>query len=78
MSLSFQDEVVHLAGQVSVEDAELLLEWLLSNPGAQVDLQHLQHLHSANLQVLMVIRPPVVQWPSDTDTHAWLAAALNS
>lgn len=76
MSLTFKRDVAHLADQVTVEEAEALLEWLVRHPAGKVNLKNLEHLHAANLQVLMATRPKVTVWPTNTDICAWLEAAL--
>ncbi|RUR35725.1 hypothetical protein [Vreelandella populi] len=76
MSLIFKGNVAHLVDQVTVEDAETLLEWLTQQPVGKVNLKKLEHLHAANLQVLMATCPKVTAWPANPDTRAWLDAAL--
>lgn len=76
MSLTFKRDVAHLSDQVTVEDAETLLEWLAGHPAGKVNLKNLEHLHAANLQVLMATRPKVTVWPINPDIRAWLDAAL--
>jgi anti-anti-sigma regulatory factor len=76
MSMTLTQDTAVLAGQVTVEEAEELLAWLVKHPSASVDLQALDHLHAANLQVLMAARPRVAHWPQNPDTCLWLQAAL--
>lgn len=76
MSLTFKRDVAHLAEQVTVEDAETLLEWLVRHPAGKVNVKNLEHLHAANLQVLMATRSKVTVWPADSDIRTWLEAAL--
>ncbi|TWI52722.1 hypothetical protein IQ22_03098 [Pseudomonas duriflava] len=77
MSITFKKSVAVLTDQVTVEEAETLLEWLLKNPSGKVNLSDLDHLHTANLQVLMALKPTVSVWPKNTDTKLWLEAAMN-
>ena len=63
---------------IAVDEAEALLEWLRSHPGASVDLAPCTHLHPANLQVLMAVRPWIVGWPADVQLASWLESALRS
>ncbi len=77
MSLTYKRDIAHLGGQVTVEDAEGLLNWLLERPAGKVNLRQLEHLHAANLQVLMALRPRISAWPRDPDLNAWLRAALH-
>jgi len=77
MAIEFLKNRVRLSEVIGVEDAEPLLEWLQNNPNAQVDLSACTHLHPANLQVLMVAKPAISVWPTDTGLAAWLQSALN-
>ena len=53
MPFEFRKEQVLLQGVVGVEDAETLLEWLQKHPNASADLSGCEHVHPANLQVLL-------------------------
>jgi anti-anti-sigma regulatory factor len=63
---------VHLAGQVTVEDAEALMHALRASDAPSVDLSACEHLHAAAIQVLLALRPRLISAPAD----AWLRAAL--
>ncbi|MBK5941538.1 hypothetical protein [Halochromatium roseum] len=77
MGMDFHDETVVINDILGVEEAETLLEWLLEHPQAQVDLSNCNHLHAANLQVLMALRPRIQAWPDDPELTDWLKAALD-
>ncbi|NEX16482.1 MAG: hypothetical protein C1943_07600 [Halochromatium sp.] len=62
---------------LSVEDAEVLLEWLLKNPRGRINLSACTHLHTANLQVLMAARPKISVWPTLEPLAEWLKTALD-
>ena len=76
MSLTVEQNALHLTEWVGVEDAETLLAWLLDHPGGALHLATLKHLHAACLQVLMACRPTLASWPQDPELLAWLHAAL--
>jgi hypothetical protein len=76
VAIIYQKKLVLFQGAVSVEDAEGLLEWLIKNPKCRMDFSACQHLHAANLQVMMVIKPAIAVWPKDANLCAWLEAAL--
>jgi hypothetical protein len=76
MGIEYTKKAARLSGFVSVEEAEGLLEWLQANPKGKLDLADCQHLHAANLQVLMVARPNIAAWPENTDLALWLRHAL--
>jgi len=67
-----------VAGELlSVEDAEVLLEWLQEHPRGKLDLGACTHVHSASLQVLMATRATIAVWPRAAPLAEWLGAALN-
>ncbi len=54
-----------LEGVVSPEEVDQLHELLRDHPGAGVDLRACEHLHTAALQLLLLLKTPVAA-PSDT------------
>lgn len=76
MPVEYLKTVARLEGEVSVDDAEQLYEWLLENPKAKINLKTLSHPHSAVLQVLMALRPGVSATPDDEAVGAWLMPAI--
>jgi hypothetical protein len=65
MSVSFEDGVIHLAGDAAVEDAEALLSLLHAHEDVPVDLSRCGRLHAAPFQVLLALRPAIVGEPTD-------------
>lgn len=76
MPIQFKKNLALFTEVVSVEEAESLLEWLQKKPAAKVDLSACQHLHPANLQVLMAAAVTVLAWPADDAFAGWLRSAL--
>ncbi|NEV64514.1 hypothetical protein [Thiorhodococcus minor] len=76
MGIEFKKNLVVFHDVASVEDAEVLLEWLQGKTGAKADLSACTHLHCANLQVLMAAKPSIQAWPADAPLRAWLESAL--
>jgi anti-anti-sigma regulatory factor len=76
MSVTYEDGLARLAGNVDVEAAEGLLEWLQAHPRGRVDLAGCEHVHTANLQVLMAVPATISSWPLDPDLGRWLRGAL--
>jgi hypothetical protein len=64
--------------EVTVEEAEGLLEWLQTRPTAKADLASCSHMHTANLQVLMTAKVGISSWPKNSELRAWLEPALAS
>jgi hypothetical protein len=76
MPLEAKPNLMLATGLIGVEDAEILLEWLIQHPGGRVDLSACTHLHAANLQVLMAAQPKITAWPNHEALADWLRAAL--
>lgn len=76
MSIEYQKRTAVFQDNIGVEEAEVLLEWLLKNPKSKVNLANCQHLHCANLQVLMALKPSVSSWPKNPELRMWLETAL--
>ena len=78
MPIEFKKNRVLFRDEVSVEEAEGLLEWLQTRPTAKADLSACGHLHTANLQVLMTAKAAISSWPKNVKLRAWLEPALKS
>jgi len=76
MAIEFQKKTAKFHDTVSVEEAEVLLEWLQKQPKGRIDLSACTHLHAANLQVLMTARPIIGAWPKDANLRVWLKSSL--
>jgi len=77
MAITYQKKVAVFQDNVGVEEAEELLEWLIKNPKSKLNLDDCRHLHAANLQVIMAVKPAIAVWPKDAKLCVWLEAALN-
>lgn len=73
MAIEYKKSLAVFTEFVGVEEAENLLQWLLKNPKGKINLASCEHIHAANLQVLMAIKPLVAAWPADEDLQRWLA-----
>jgi hypothetical protein len=78
MPIEFKKNRALFRDEVSIEEAEGLLEWLQTRPAAKADLSACNHLHTANLQVLMAAKTAVSSWPTNAELRAWLEPALKS
>lgn len=76
MSVEYKKKSVQLIDDVSVDDAEALLQWLQVNPKATINLSRCTHVHAAVLQVLMAAGMTVTSWPQDSQLDGWLRPAL--
>jgi hypothetical protein len=48
----------------------------MKNPKSKLNLADCQHLHAANLQVIMAVKPVIAVWPKDANLRTWLESAL--
>jgi hypothetical protein len=78
MALIFSDDVVQIDGVCGVDEAMPLLEFLQTHGEARVDMRTCTHLHSAALQVLMVVAARVAVLPEEEFLARWLTPILGS
>jgi hypothetical protein len=78
MSVRLDGDVIRLEGDCRVEDSEPLLALLQADRGRVVDLTMAVSLHSAVVQTLLALRPPLVGTPRDEFTARWLVPLLMS
>jgi hypothetical protein len=78
MAILYKKNIAVFQNTVTVEEADGLLEWLLLSTNSRVNLGECLNLHSANLQVLMAVKPTIAAWPKDANLCVWLKAALNT
>ena len=76
MAIEYKKTVAVFDENIAVEEAEGLLDWLVKNPKGKLNLTTCTHIHAANLQVLMVVKPTIANEPSDKELQRWLKAAL--
>jgi hypothetical protein len=76
LTVRFDDGILYLEGACPVEEAEALLDLLLTNPGIPVDWSGCRFLHTAVLQVLMALRPPLQGVPDDAFLRQWIIPVL--
>lgn len=76
MPIEFKKNLAVFKDVVSVEEAEVLLNWLQNNTTGKVNLASCTHLHPANLQVLMAAAANIVARPKDENLAGWLLTAL--
>jgi hypothetical protein len=78
MPIEYKKNRAVFRDEVTVEEAEALLEWLQTRPSAKVDLSACVHLHTASLQVMMAAKINVSSWPKNIELRAWVEPALKS
>jgi hypothetical protein len=78
MSIRYLKKYAALEGNVSVDDAEPLAQWLMAQAAPAVHLGKSEHVHGAVLQVLLALRPKVVRAPADPMLAGVLASMSRS
>ena len=77
MPLELKETGADLSGNVSIEEAELLYQWLLEHRQQPVVLQQVGHFHTAIWQLLLLFRPELqVQSQVDDVIKRWLLPEL--
>jgi hypothetical protein len=77
MSISLSSSgTILVEGACPSEDAEPLLQLLLSTPGAVVDWRHCSAAHSAVVQVLMAARPIMLGPPAGAALARWMNSVV--
>jgi hypothetical protein len=76
MSVRVEGQIVHLDGDIRIEDAESLLQALLSDSRPTVDLSACRSLHAAAAQLLLAFRPPMAGMPENRFLSQTLMPAL--
>ena len=76
MSVRVDGEVVWIEGEGRLEDAEPLCAALIGHPGRQVDLSRALDLHTAVVQALLALRPPIHGAPADAFLQAQVIPML--
>lgn len=72
MPIHYLKTLARLEGHVGAEDAETLQQWLQAGRRRAVDLGPCDSVHTAVLQTLLALTPPLKNPPA----HAWLCQAL--
>jgi hypothetical protein len=76
MAIRYAGNTAMLDGQCAVEDAGELAEWLIADATRAVDLAACEGVHTAVLQCLMALRPPLAAAPADPTLARWLGPLL--
>jgi hypothetical protein len=77
MGIEYKKSTAIFDETVTVEEAEGLLDWLIKNPKGKINLTACRHIHAANLQVLMAVKPTFASESKDEDFQTWLNAAMS-
>lgn len=75
MTIRYLKKYAALEGNVAVDDAETLAQWLQKQATPTVHLGKCEHLHGAVLQVLLALRPKLAALPPDPHLAGVLQAA---
>lgn len=56
--------IIKLEGVVSIEEVDQLMELLRASPAPPLDLSGCEHLHTAALQLLLMLKPEIAARPA--------------
>lgn len=76
--LSSTEGAIVLEGSCSGEDAEILVQQLMTAPTASVDLRRCESAHAAVIQVLMAFKPALLGPAPDTPMWRWVYPVLDA
>ena len=76
MTIVVNNLTASIEGFCTVEDAEPLLDWLIKHPGGTVELKDCENLHTSVLQVLLIGKARMANWPADLELSEWTRAVL--
>ena len=76
MAIDYQETEATFKEVVSIQEVDALMEWLLANPDATINLKDCEHLHLAALQALAFARRPIIHWPDDQTLTSWIEPLL--
>lgn len=76
MSIRYKKNSAILEENVSVEEAEGFLEWLINNPKGTIDLSKCKHMHTAVFQLIMMLDKQKLVMPEDPDLRAWIENSI--
>jgi hypothetical protein len=69
---------IALVGICPVEDAETLLQLLISTPGTPCDWSRCSHLHTAVVQVILAVRPDLIGPCGDVWIEQWISPQIGA
>jgi hypothetical protein len=72
-----KDQMIVLEGRCPVEDADTLVQLLLSAPSAAVDWRDCDYAHTAVIQVLLAARPELHGPPAAKSLRDWIEPAVS-
>lgn len=78
MPIRYEGDTVHLEGFCAVDEAEVLLGFLETHVGAEVELSQCQHMHTALLQLLLGYRVALVGEAYNPFIGKWIVPLLQA
>ncbi len=76
MPLVFEGPQVRFEDVCTVEDALPFIEHLRTSGAAEIDLADCVYLHTALLQLLLIVRPTILAMPTDPFLARWITPLL--
>ena len=76
MTINYSESNAVLKEIVTIQEVDGLLEWLIANPQATIDLSECVHLHTAALQTLISAGRSIDSWPVNPQLTLWIKPLL--
>ena len=76
MPIVYSEKEASFQEVVTIQEVDDLLEWLIANADASIDLTECRHLHLAALQTIASARSKVSAWPKDEQLKGWIMPLL--
>lgn len=77
MSVRLDGNTIRLEGWCGAEEAERFLVLLQAAPGRVADLSGVDRLHTALVQIIMALRPPLIGECGDAFVRDWILPRLS-
>ncbi len=59
MAIEYQGDTAILKGICTIEEAEDFFEWLKNEPSPCVNMEEMEHIHTAILQGILLVKPTI-------------------
>ncbi len=65
MAITYKGDTAFFDNTCSVEEAEEFVEWLKSTKVPKIDLDKMEHMHTALFQAILFFRPKIIKYPKE-------------
>ncbi len=65
MAIRYEEDVAYFEDVCTVEEAEEFVNWARKVKEPKIDLENMEHMHTALLQSVLFFRPKILNYPKD-------------